>query len=246
MGDDEPTVSRLLEPWSVRARNLPEHSTNAIHTDEGARAAGFDAALVGGVTTYAYLTHPIVVAWGLDWVGCGTAEVRFDHPVSDGDEIVCTPVADDGAVVVSALVGGESKATLRATGDPGPPRPARAGTSLPSRDIVLADRYGADYGVRVGDDLDFYTTEGVVHPAVWPALANAVFAADLVRGPWIHLRSSIRHHGLAPAGAVATVHATVIDRFQRRSGERAIVDVVIEVDGNLVATLEHEAIIALP
>jgi hypothetical protein len=42
------------------------------------------------------------------------------------------------------------------------------------------------------------------------------------------------------------VHATVIDRFQRRSGERAIVDVAIEVDGNLVATLEHEAIITLP
>jgi hypothetical protein len=37
--------------------------------------------------------------------------------------------------------------------------------------------------------------------------------------------------------------------FARRSGtsgERAIVDVVIEVDGSLVATLEHEAIIALP
>jgi hypothetical protein len=108
---------------------------------------------------------------------------------------------------------------------------------LPSRDIVLADRYGADYGVRIGDDLDVYTTERVVHPAVWPALANAVFAADLVRGPWIHLRSSIRHHGLAAAGAVATVHATVIDRFQRRSGERAIVDVVIEVDGSLVVTI---------
>ena len=106
-------------------------------------------------------------------------------------------------------------------------------------------RYGADYGVRIDENDAIYTTERVVHPAVWPALANAVFAADLVHGPWIHLRSSIRHHGLASAGAVATVHATVIDRFQRRSGERAIVDVVIEVNGNLVATLEHEAIIAL-
>ena len=239
-------MSPPLEPWSVRARNLPEHSTNAIHTDEGGRAAGFAGALVGGVTTYAYLTHPIVVAWGLDWVGRGAAEVRFDHPVFDDDEIVCTPVADDRTVVASALVGGESRATLRATGDAGPPRAARTGTPLPSRDIVLSDRYGADYGARIGDDLDVYTTEGVVHPAVWPALANAVFADHLARGPWIHLRSSIRHHGLAAAGAVATVHATVIDRFRRRSGERAIVDVVIEVDGNPVATLEHEAIITLP
>ena len=239
-------MSSLPQPWSVRARNLPEHSTNVIHTDEGARAAGFPAALVGGVTTYAYLTHPIVAAWGLDWVRHGGAEIRFDHPVFDDDEIICTPVEDDGVVIVSALVGGESKATLRACRDAGRPLAARPGTALPSRDVVLTDRYGADYGRRIGDDLDVYITEQVVHPAVWPALANAVFSAELVRGPWIHLRSSIQHHGLAAGGAVATVHATVIDRFQRRSGERAIVDVAIEVDGNLIATLEHEAIIALP
>jgi len=231
----------------VRARNLIEHASNIIHTDEGAQAAGFPAALVGGVTTYAYLPHPIAAAWGLDWVRRGGAEIRFDHPVFDDDEIICTPVAeDDGVVIVNALVGGESKATLRASRDTGPPPAARPGTALPSREVVLADRYGADYGLRIGDDLDIYMTEQVVHPAVWPALANAVFSADLVRGPWIHLRSSIQHHGLARAGAVATVHATVIDRFQRRSGERAIVDVAVEVDGSLVATLEHEAIIALP
>ena len=38
-------------PWSVTAQNLPEHARNAIHTDEGAQAAGFPRALVAGVTT---------------------------------------------------------------------------------------------------------------------------------------------------------------------------------------------------
>ena len=46
--------------WSVHAKNLPEHSRNAIHTDEGGKAAGFDGALVAGVTVYAYLTNPIL------------------------------------------------------------------------------------------------------------------------------------------------------------------------------------------
>ena len=54
-----------MEAWSARARNLPEHAGNPIHTDEGGRAAGFDAALVAGVTVYAYLTRPIVEAWGM-------------------------------------------------------------------------------------------------------------------------------------------------------------------------------------
>ena len=94
----------VLETWTVLARNLPEHADNRIHTDAGARAAGFPAALVAGVTTYAYLTHPIVAAWGLDWVANGGGEVRFDAPVFDHEAVTCTPVVDDDAVVVDGAV----------------------------------------------------------------------------------------------------------------------------------------------
>ncbi|MCX6532667.1 MAG: hypothetical protein NTW34_00525 [Actinobacteria bacterium] len=54
--------------WQIIAGNLPEHARNPIHTDDGAQAAGFPRALVAGVTTYAYLTHPLIVAWGRDWL----------------------------------------------------------------------------------------------------------------------------------------------------------------------------------
>jgi hypothetical protein len=187
----------VLETWTVRARNLPEHADNRIHTDAGARAAGFPGALVAGVTTYAYLTHPIVAAWGLDWVANGGGEVRFDAPVFDHDDVTCTPVVDGDAVVVTARCADEEepRATLRAIAHGGPIPAVRDGTPLTSRRVELGDRWGADYGERVGDDLDLYRLEGVVHPAVWPALANHVVAADLVHGPWIHLRSVIRHHG---------------------------------------------------
>jgi len=71
--------------WSVQARNLPEHASNPIHTDEGGRAAGFDAALVAGVTVYAYVTRPIVEAWGPGWLAEGGATVEFLAPVqADG------------------------------------------------------------------------------------------------------------------------------------------------------------------
>ena len=52
-----------LTSWSIIAQNLPEHARNPIHTDAGAQAAGFPRALVAGVTTYAYMTHPVVAAW---------------------------------------------------------------------------------------------------------------------------------------------------------------------------------------
>ena len=120
----------------------------------------------------------------------------------------------------------------------------RAGEVLRTRQISLDGELGAEYGVRAGDDLDLFVRLGLVHPAVWPALANHIVHVDVARGSWIHTRSIIRHHGVARAGATATVHAVVVERFDR-SGERAVLDVRIDVDGRPVATLEHEAIIAL-
>jgi acyl dehydratase len=257
--------------WSVEARNLPEHAGNPIHTDEGAHAAGFPAALVAGVTTYAYLTHPLVAAWGLDWVARGGGEVRFRAPVFAGDTVRCVPSAivdehDDGhdgndvddardgagpddraIVVVDAVCADQEanpRASLRAVRAAGEPPPVRDGERLRSRRVELGDHFGADYGWRAGDDLACYLDEGVVHPAVWPAIANRVVSDELVRGPWIHTRSIVRHHALARVGTSVDVHATVVDRYER-SGHRAVVDVVIDHDGAPVATLEHEAIVEL-
>lgn len=236
------------EAWSVTARNLPEHAGNPIHTDAGALAAGFPAALVAGVTTYAYLTHPCAAAWGLSWVAGGGGEVRFRAPVFAGDRVDLVPTpAPDGARIDAVCPERERnpRATLLAVRAGGPPPPARDGQRLPSRELTLGERYGPDYGLRAGDDLDLYVREAIVHPAVWPAIANHVFAAELVRGAWIHTRSRIRHHGLGRVGMTVAVHACVVDRFDR-GGQRAVADIVIEHDELTLATIEHEAIVELP
>lgn len=234
--------------WSVVARNLPEHARNVIHTDAGAQAAGFPAALVAGVTTYAYLTHPVAAAWGVDWLARGGGEIRFRAPVFAGDEVVCTPAPTSDGSRVEAICPAQERnprAVFAASRVGGAPPAARQGERLPERELRLDGLLGSDYGERAGDDLDLYARERLVHPAVWPAIANLVFAADLVRGPWIHTRSIVRHHGLAPAGAVVVVRSVVVERFER-GGERAVADITIEHDGRPVATLEHEAIVRLP
>ena len=126
----------------------------------------------------------------------------------------------------------------------GSPPDLRSGEPLPVKQFELVGRYGADYGSRAGDDLEMYERDHIIHPAVWPALANNVFSTDLVRGAWIHTRSKIRHHGLAHEGDVVEVRAVVVDRFER-NGERAVVDLHIELDGHPIVTIEHEAIIDL-
>jgi hypothetical protein len=79
--------------WHINASNLAEHARNPIHTDEGAQRAGFPRALVAGVTTYAYLTHPLIVAWGKDWLHNGGGEVKFRRPVLMAmPYVACQPI----------------------------------------------------------------------------------------------------------------------------------------------------------
>jgi len=243
-----------LQSWTVIAQNLPEHATNPIHTDVGAQAAGFPRALVAGVTTYAYLTHPAAAGWGLDWLERGGGEVRFRRPVFDGDQLECRPVVDEGAAMIAGITGitgadgaadgDQPRAVFELTRQAAGPT-LRDGEPLPLHRIRLEGEWGSGYGSRAGDPLDLYERHGIVHPAVWPALANRVVHAEVARGPWIHTRSIIRHHALGRVGREAIIRAHVVRRFEAH-GERAVLDVVIEVDGEVVASLEHEAIVALP
>lgn len=93
--------------WRVTARNLAGESENRIHDDAVARDFGFRGGLVPGVTTYAYMTRPVVEEWGKPWLASGSMSVRFVAPVYDGDEIVVTARrthgADDAARDRSAL-----------------------------------------------------------------------------------------------------------------------------------------------
>jgi acyl dehydratase len=125
-------VSENPETWSIAARNLPEHASNAIHTDAGARAAGFDSALVAGVTTYAYLTHPLVSAWGVDWVSNGGGEVRFRAPVFADETVDCIPTSSENtaSVLVEAVCPSQDinpRVTFAAVRESGPPPTARPG-----------------------------------------------------------------------------------------------------------------------
>ena len=239
-------MTAAVRPWSVVARNLPEHADNPIHTDEGARAVGFGAALVAGTTVHAYLAHPIVEAWGVDWLAEGTSTIEFLVPVEAGDPVDCVPVpADDGSVEVRAEVAGDLRARLVAwRGSPAGDVAPLDGERLPDHLEPLGHGW-LDYARRGGDDLTLYSDGGFVHPCGWSSLANNVMIRHLVNGSWIHTRSRIVHHSTAMVGATALVEAKVVDRFETRRGNRAVVNVDISVDGGPVATVRHEALVSL-
>ena len=76
-------------------------------------------------------------------------------------------------------------------------------------------------------------------------MANYVVEKNLVTGAWVHTRSKISHHDLVQIGSVATVESRVINRFETKTGSRAVVDVSVIVAGEKVAEVEHEAIVSL-
>jgi len=234
-------------PWAVVARNLPEHAGNAIHTDEGAQRAGFPRALVAGVTTYAYLTHPIAAAWGRSWLAGGSAEVRFRSPVFDGDVVGCRPALGAGTVSVLAIVDDDlPRAELHAWPEAPEVPPVPEGEPVPTVSLRLEGQYSSSYGERAGDDLPLYSRLGVAHPAVWPALANHVVHRHVAEGAWIHTRSRIAHLGLGADGGLAEIRSVVVSRTERKGRVEARLDVRIDVDGRPAAWLEHDAIVRLP
>jgi acyl dehydratase len=270
---------RPQAPWSIVARNLPEHANNSIHTDEGARAAGFERALVAGVTTYAYCLHPVIQHFGLDWLVTGEAEVRFRAPVFDGDQVSFPLKSIESSrvesndkdrddqhdqndqndqndqkteygVEVEAWVDRSARPLVAVSAwrnhreQPHPSAKPRPGEQLETVNLRLEGEYGSQYAQRSGNLEDQCAKARVVHPGVWPSLGNYVFHRQLARGSWIHTRSIVRQFAAVADGVEAEISSTVIERFLR-GGERAVADVVVRVEGRVVAAIEHEAIIDL-
>ena len=231
-----------LDAWSTVAVNLPEHATNAIHTDVGARAAGFPSALVAGVTVYAYMTHVPAAAWGREWLASGGGHVRFRTPVLEADVVDFVPV---GGTVEARVDGDARSMCVVSLVGARPPKCTGKGERLEPISFV-ADQTWNDYAWRAGDDLAIYADEQIVHPVTWMRVANDFFHTQVVSGSWIHVRSDLQHLGVAAVGAQIDATAVVIERFDSRAGKRAILDVTISADGAPVARYEHEAITELP
>ena len=62
----------------------------------------------------------------------------------------------------------------------------------------------------------------------------SVFIDNLVTGPWVHVRSRIFHEGVAGLGSKIRIESNLVDRFDSRAGERALVDMRIYADGAVI------------
>ena len=269
-------MSEALPPYVVKAVNTSSDSENKIHDDATARRYGFAGGLVPGVTVYAYLTQPLVAAFGPAWLSRGTANVRFVKPVLDGEEVTVTGeitardpqggvsvaaralTASTGecAVLTATLPAGSptplnvalyTEAPLPAERTPGTPEYFSAHSTLGT----FVTRYDAaqaeDYVTSVSDPLPLYRgRDAHVHPAFFTHMGNRCLRTNVIVGPWIHIGSIVRHLGAPRVGATLAARSRVRSLWEKKGRDCIELDIAILADGRPVAHILHSAIYRLP
>ncbi|MBI4638546.1 MAG: MaoC family dehydratase [Candidatus Rokubacteria bacterium] len=267
---DEP-----LPEYRLKARNTAANSENRIHDDAVARQYGFRGGLVPGVTVYAYLTRPLVEAFGSAWLERGTAQVKFVRPVLEGEEVHITGAvtARDARGVTATLTAttadsGEC-AVLAATVPAGTPAPVNlamyATAPLPAErpPVSREHLYGlaalgtpvalwdearaAEYLDAVDDGLPLYRgARGLIHPAFFLDQANRALDRNVRLGPWIHAESRVRHLGAARVGETLATRGRVRSLWEKKGRELVELDLVIVAGARPAAHVLHTAIYRLP
>ena len=255
----------------IRALNNAVNSENEIHADGVARQHGFRGGLVPGVTVYTYMGGPVVDVLGPEWRQHGTMAARFVKPVYDGDEVTVSAAAvddeEEGAAAAVSVVNreGETCAVARATvpallrsppdiGDypkaPLPrPRPP-ANESTLARGTVLgtiAERLVSEpqplIFAELGPQFDVYLDDRAVDPVHLLRAANAILAANVKLGPWLHVASEVTHFELAHEGDLFELRGRVADEFERKGHRFVALDLLmLSGDDVPVQHVRHTAI----
>lgn len=268
-------VGQSLPPYELTAKNYGAAHANKIHSDEGAAEYGFAGALVPGVALYAYLTRPVVDAFGLDWLARGAIRAKFIHPIYDGEQARAEAkvVAADPPAFELQLLNSEGKLSAVATATMPEALPSFDPRNYPSRALPPEDarRPATIAAVHVGDVLGslefrldlageltrfledmaddsplYRGAEAVCHPAFWIAQANEILMRNFALGMWIHTASETRHLALAKDGERLSLRGRIVDAFERRGHELVTADLAVFGEAERpIVHIKHTAIIRL-
>ena len=235
----------------VVAFNRAIEHPNLVHNDAYARSVGFRGGLVPGVDVYAYLTRPAVEHFGRRWLERGEGEVRFVRPVYDGDHL---DIETSDHLTVTASCDGEVRAVLTCREastheleqtDAIPEAPVFAprlkaaresfheGMVLGSLAVTLTERDCVNQLAEVGETLDLYRAERIVHPGHLLRFADEVLSANVDLPPWLHAGSFVHNFGLVHWNESITVRARVATTYVRNQHEFIELEVLaLGVDGD--------------
>jgi len=244
----------IPQPWQAEAYNQVPESENRIHSDEVARRFGFRGGLVPGVTVTAYLCHPAVAAWGMDWLARGRARAVVSTPLYDRKRFRVEPTHANESAYDAELT--DEDGTRCATGRvelpadvPAPP-PMRGDPLLPenfprpraSREIMeelrergmralharwsaAAEMTGYLRNAREMPKLLQLDGGGYANTAFVLGLTNWALAGNVRMEAWLHLETECQHHRPIPRDSGLVVESAIAALFEKKGHEFVDLDV---------------------
>jgi hypothetical protein len=96
----------------------------------------------------------------------------------------------------------------------------------------------------VREETALYDDGRICNPAWLLRRVNYILDTNVRLGPWIHVESDVRLHGLLHDGEAADVRAVVADNFERKGHRIVALDfAILELaEGRLVMSGRHVAI----
>jgi hypothetical protein len=249
---------------TLTAFNTATASENRIHADDVASRFGFTGGLVPGVDVFAYMAHAPVALWGRDWLSRGRIRAKFGKPVYDGDETTVTADEQpDGSLALAVSARGldcASGTAWRTDDAPAPailpegdlPRPderaAASPGSLPVGLVLgtLKELYFADVGLshlqNTREDPALFDGGNIANPAYMLRRANYVLSQTVRLGPWIHMESDARLHGLITDGEQLETRGVVVANEEKNGHLIVTLDFTVSSRDRLAMSGRHWAV----
>lgn len=248
---------------TISAFNTATASDNKIHDDSVAARFGFTGGLVPGADVFAYLAHAPVALWGRDWLSEGAISARFVKPVYDGDDATTVAEGEGDARTLAVTARGETcavGAAQRRVGGPAPAlwpqaalpelaaRPKASMDSLKPGQILgsLTEIYLSEVGRAhldgVREDAALFDGGRIANPAYLLRRANYILAYNVKLGPWIHVESDVRLHGLIEDGETFETRGIVVANEESKGHLIVTLDFTISARQRLAMSGRHWAI----
>lgn len=263
-------VGTALPDYRVRASASAIVKENLIHDDDFARKCGYRGALVPGASIYAYITRTLVEAFGLEWLQRGTGEVRFVHPVYEGEEVrvsgtvssvtregalrvECQAINPQGVVcaVDNALLPPQVESPLPQLSD------YPAGKGKTRRTITLQSLRLGEVLCPVKSEFTRKTHwaycqkiirdhhplfEEFLHPGWLLSQASLVLAANYDLPAWIHVASVVRNFSARQEECFVETRGRVEDKFERKGNHYLVLDLALFAGDTCLQTILHTVI----
>jgi hypothetical protein len=265
----------MIEPWTGVALNQDPGSPNKIHGDELAQQYGFKGGLVPGVTVSAYLTHPAVVTWGMEFLNRGYAHVRVISPLYDGEHFnVEITEQTDTSYSADICSGGNNPCAHAevALKNDGAAPPARRGDPIappdyegPAASHQTFERLieGGCKALRYHWGPPHLSRAYLRNHAQMPGLltgsaayanmsyilgiSNFIAAANVSMNPWVHLETRSQNYQTIAHDTHIVAEMQVTGLFGKRGHEFFDAQVALydEADDSCLSTIELRAIYKL-